>query len=55
MNGDTVDERGARGKPRELWNQDEPPGLVPRLEGGDKGVEERAICHGAGEVRRITV
>ena len=56
MKGETVEESGALGKfPREPGIQEVLPGLVPRLDAGDMGVDERAICHGAGDERRITV
>ena len=55
VNGDTVEESGGReNAPRELCTHEVLPGLVPRFE-GDSGVVERAICHGAGDDRRITV
>lgn len=56
VNGDTVEDKGARGRPlREFCNHDVLPGLVPRFEWGDNGVDDRAICQGAGDERRITV
>ncbi len=56
MNGEAVNDRGARGKPeRAMGKPCVVAGLVPGLDGDDSGVEERGICQGAGEERRITV
>jgi hypothetical protein len=56
VNGETVEESGGRANaPRELCTHEVLPGLVPRFEWGDNGVDDRAICHGAGDERRITV
>lgn len=57
MKGDAaVEERGPRGNdPREAGSHDGPAGLVPVFPGDERGVEERPICHGAGDERRITV
>lgn len=56
MNGEAVEESGGReSAPRELCIHEVLPGLVPRFEWGDIGVDDRAICHGAGDDLRITV
>ena len=56
VKGDAVRDLGARGNPpRGTGKPDWATGLDPVCEGEESGVAERAICHGAGEERRMTV